>query len=163
MGAVALMRRDDGRRRALLAIVGTSMPLVVVTLAFPEQGTFPYETGDLVVTLIVAALFACAAPRRYAAIRVAACAYAMVAVADFLVPNAVGANYERLALAVSPALLLALARLPRRRWLFVGVVPLLLWQWSAAVPTLVATTGAASSQAGYYRPLVHYFRSQSGV
>jgi hypothetical protein len=163
MAAVALMRRDDGRRRALFAIIGASVPLVVVTLAFPQQGTFPYETNDLVVTLIVAAVFACAAPRHYAVIRVAACAYAMVAVIDFLVPNALGANYERLALAVSPALLLALARLPRRRWLVVGVVPLVLWQWSPAVPTLIASTGASSSDAAYYRPLVHYFRSQSTV
>jgi hypothetical protein len=163
MVAVALMRRDDGRRRALLAIVGASMPLVIVTLAFPQHGTFPYETRDLVVTLIVAATFACAAPRRYAVIRAAACAYGAVAVVDFLLPNALGANYERLALAVSPALLLVLARLPRRRWLVVGVVPLLVLQWSPAVPTLVAATGATSTQATYYRPLVQYFRSQSGV
>jgi hypothetical protein len=162
MGAVALVRGGDRRQRSLVAIAGAATPLVVLTLTYPNQGTFPYKSSDLVVTLMVAALFACAAPRRYAVIRVAACAYGVVAVVDFLVPNALGANYERLALAVSPALLLALARLSGRRWLFLGVVPLLVWQWSPAVPALVAA-GPAGSDAAYYRPLVRYLRSQPGV
>ena len=74
--------------------------LVVLTLTYPNQGTFPYKSSDLVVTLIVAGVVCLRRDRaRYAVIRVVACAYAVVAVVDFLAPMVRAANDERLALA----------------------------------------------------------------
>ena len=52
MGAVALVRGGDRRQRSLVAIAGAATPLVVLTLTYPNQGTFPYTSSDLVVTLI---------------------------------------------------------------------------------------------------------------
>ena len=163
IAAIAIAERGVARWLAVQVGAMAALPLVIATVAFPDPGTFPFPVGDLITTLGVVAALWWIAPHEWRALRVGIFLYGLLAIADFTVPNALGANYQRLALAVSPALALAFATLPRRRWVAFLALPLLGWQWSPALPAISATASAPSSQASYYQPLVAYLEAQHTV
>jgi hypothetical protein len=80
----------------------------------------------------------------------------------FLVPTPVGGNWVRLGpLLAGP--LAAGALLPRRaKALAVVALPLLAWQWSAAVRDLDAARGDPSTRAGYYAGLLAFLEHAPG-
>ena len=163
IAAIAIAECGATRWFAVQVGAMVALPLVIAMVAFPDPGTFPFPVGDLITTLGVVAALWWIAPHEWRAFRVGIFLYGLLAIADFTMPNALGGNYQRLALAMSPALALAFATLPRRRWVVLLALPLLVWQWSPALPAISATVSAPSSQASYYQPLVAYLEAQPTV
>ena len=163
MTATAITGRGPSRRLAVWVGAAAALPLVISIVLFPDPGTFPYSRIDLTATIAVAVVAWCVVPRDWTTLRIGIVLYGIFAAADFAVPNAVGANYQRLALAVGPPLVLALAALPRRRWLTLVALPLLVWQWNPAIPIFTSSADPPSSEASYYQPLVAYLKAQHPI
>jgi hypothetical protein len=160
MAATAITEHGMHRRTAVLVAAAAAVPLVLSAAVFPDPGTFPYSGAAFAATVGTAAAIWLVCPREWRALRVGVVIYGLVAIGDFVIPNALGGNYQRLALALSPALVLASATRPRRRWVALLALPLLVWQWSPALPAFSSAPGAASSHASYYQPVVAYLKAQ---
>ena len=160
MAATAITEHGIHRRAAIQVAAAAALPLVISAAVFPDPGTFPYSGAAFATTVGTAAAIWLVAPREWRALRVGVVIYGVIAIGDFVVPNSLGGNYPRLALALSPALVLASTTLPRRRWVAFLALPLLVWQWSPALPAFSSASGAASSHTSCYQPVVAYLKAQ---
>jgi hypothetical protein len=144
-----------GRRRmGVLLAVGALAPIVVLGLAFPTGGYFPFVfTAFLPVPLFAAAAYVLV-PREERALRAGILIYAGVCVVLFAVHTQVGANAARLgSLFGGPVLALALVG-RRPVALAILALPLLWWQWVAPVRDFAAGQDDPSVTAEYYAPLI---------
>src|SRR5215218_4115726 len=150
-GALAV----TGRRRigALLAVAALA-PIVVLALAFPTPGYFPFVfTAFLPVPLFAVAAFILLPPEERL-LRAGVLIYAALCLVLFAFHTQIGANAARLgSLFGGPILALGLAG---RRPIALAIVtlPLLWWQWVAPVRDFAAGQGDPSVNAGYYQPLI---------
>jgi hypothetical protein len=149
------------RVQALIVVAAALLPVATVAALFPTAGSEPYEPWALVWDLCLCAIVG-AALWRYPVARWGAACFALVAIASFVVPSALGGNVSRLGQYVAGPLL-ACALLPRRRLvLFALAVPLLIWQWVPAVDGIAFAHSDPSTRAAYYQPIVSYLGAQSG-
>ena len=145
-----------GRERMqLFALVGiTAAPLLVMAIAFPSNGPFPFLGIDVVLIVAICAIGYAWLPKSQRALRIGLVLYGLTAIAVFCIPNPIGGNLIRLTVSFGPALVVALASRYRRRALLVLTLPLLVWQWSPAMAAIVASnqdqkaTGEASGWLG---------------
>ncbi len=146
----------------LALVSAATVPMVVIGLAFPEGGQYPYAAGALVRDLGVCVLVFLLVPRTADVVRRGAVLYALLAVAVFLVPNALGGNVSRLAqYAAGPLLVCALW--PHRRKILAAVaLPLLFWQWYPALDGIAFANQDPSTRASFYTPLLTFLRAQPG-
>jgi hypothetical protein len=154
-----------GQRRYRSSLLGlaalSAAPIVVLNLAFVEPGTFPFWGDDFVIVLVLCVLGVLLVPRGCRALRLGILLYAGAAVVLFVVPNALGGNFVRLASAVAPALIVSWCWMPgHRRVLALLVVPVLLWQISPAWAAVASGSAGDASHGSYYQPLVEYLAEQ---
>jgi hypothetical protein len=169
-------------RHAALPIavcIAALLPILALSLAFPEGGWEPFAAGafwpELAAALAVAALLPGgtlgAGGRR--TLRIGACLYALALAVSFLLKTPMGGNAVRLgALFGAPLLVAALwdgeifvgalrggrhtrgARALRGRLLLALLAPLLLyWQLASAIDDQIALAGDPTVQASFYAPL----------
>jgi len=155
--AIALgERRPNGLALAAAALA----PVGALALAFPEGGREPFALSSFWPVLAAGALALALVPRRARTLRAGVVLYALGCAAAFALATPVGGNAVRLgALCAGP--LLALVLWPHRRVaLALVALPLLWWQWTAAVHDVSAASGDPSVRAAYYAPLLAFLRRE---
>jgi hypothetical protein len=156
-GVVAYAIAERNRRGLELAIVAVGVALLVST-AFPEGGTEPFDFSSFQPAILVTVAVFVALPREERLLRYGVAAYALALTAAFLIQSPMGGNATRMgALLLGPALAFGLWR--RQRFGLVLLVPVLIyWQWSPVVRDLEQVRAQASVSAGFYAPLRDYLR-----
>ena len=150
------IRATLGERNRSLAVGGAALlSLLLVSLAFPTPGWFPFAfTAFLPVPLTVLAVLALV-PAEERWLRRGAVAYGALCVVFALVHSPVGANAARLgSLVAGPLVALTLSG---RRPVVLALVaaPLLYWQWVAPVRDFADQSGDPTAQRAYFQPLLH--------
>jgi hypothetical protein len=149
-------RRWEAGGLAVAALV----PIAVVELVFPGQGTFPFSTHNFIGMLVGAAAIAIvAASTRDRALTIGVALYVLAILFAYAVPSALGNNVTRLGISVGVALAVCLARRARpilRLLLVVAVVPILLAQWVPASAALRGKEGDLGTTRAYYQPLLDF-------
>jgi hypothetical protein len=142
------------RSRGLALGLGGLIPILVLNLAFPTGGVEPFVFSAFVAIPLLAALVLWLVPREYAALRIGAVLYALLAVAVFVIDTPLGGNVTRLgALFAGPVL--ALVLWPRGRWVVLAVsLPLVYWQLIAPVRDVHKADGDPSTELAFYEPLL---------
>jgi hypothetical protein len=155
--AMIVSRCESWRKLAPLA-AATVAPTLLLAVAFPEGGSFPFRWSALVFVLGVCAVAAWMLPAHVRVARAGAGLYALACIGAFALPTPLGANVTRLGMYALAPVLIALAS---RRRLLILVVPVLLWwQWSPALDAMVRSSADPSTTAAYYEPLVGFFQQQ---
>ena len=156
------------RARALALLCATLAPLLALVLAFPEGGTQPFVASAFYPPLAGVLALAVLVDREHRVLRAGVVLYALMLIAAYVVPSALGANAGRLgALLAGPlAALVALderdppmAHARGRVWVLAALAPLLVyWQVRAPVADTVAVAGNPSVKASYYAPVLAELR-----
>jgi hypothetical protein len=156
-GVVAYAIAERNRRGLELAIVAVGVALLV-SAAFPEGGTEPFDFSSFQPAILVTVAVFVALPREERLLRYGVAAYALALTAAFLVQSPMGGNATRMgALLLGPALAFGLWR--RQRFALVLLVPVLIyWQWSPVVRDLEEVSAQSSVNAGFYAPLRDFLR-----
>jgi hypothetical protein len=151
----------ESRRRAIEVVGAALVPLALITVWFPDGGTFPYRGVSLVWDLAVCAAVFLAARQRHRAIAWGAVLYGTCSMAAFVVHSALGGNVARLGQFIAGPLLACLLW-PRRRILVAALaVPLVIWQWAPTVDAMTQSPSDPSTQRAYYTGVVSYLSSQA--
>jgi hypothetical protein len=150
---------DSGdRRRAALLTLAALVPIVALTVVFPEGGSQPFVGSAFYPALAGVLVVGLAIPADQRTLRVGVAVYALVLIGSFLVPSAVGGNADRLgALATGPVAACALygASVSWRRWALLALAaPLLYWQANAPVTDFVSTVDNRGVERSYYAPVI---------
>ena len=143
------------RRAAGLALAACAIgPILLLAVAFPEGGREPFAFSSFWPVLAFAAAALVLVPRGERTLRTGIVLYALGCIGAFALHTPVGGNAVRLgALCAGP--IVALVLWPRRRRaLLLLALPLLWWQWTAAVDDVRTASGDRTVQASYYRPLL---------
>ena len=157
------------RRRGLALAAAALAPVLLLTLAFPEGGSHPFQVRYLLPVVAIAAVGVALLPREEGMVRAGVALYALVAVALFVVETPVGGNVTRLgALFGGPVLACALiARRPtligrRPAMLALAALALAWWQLYPPVRDVANASGDPSVRAAFHRPLVEEIRRRGG-
>jgi hypothetical protein len=151
-----------GRATSATVAAAAVLPSLLLGLAFPEGGTFPFVASafwpSLAATLVLLALV----PRDERAVRAGVAATAALLVVAYVIDSPMGGNAVRLgALLAGPVAVLALW--PRRRVTLLLIAPALVyWQWQTPVDDWIRASGDPSVQASYYEDLIGFFASRPG-
>ena len=155
------LRPLDPSVRPCIALAAASLlPILALSLAFPEGGHEPFSPSLFWMTLSGVVLFALLLPRgplsirAHRIVRVGAALYALALIGSFVIATPLGGNAARLAPALA-APLVAGVLWERRRLTLLALAPLLLY-WQLVTPThdLAASAGNPSTSAAYYAPLL---------
>jgi hypothetical protein len=172
-----------GRRRGwLIATAGVSLGFILlIGVAFPGTGPFPFPWTSLVVTELLCLTALTPLVRTTPAVRLGALFYAAASLFSFIVPNPLGGNAPRLAESIGVPLLAcfltapgpALTRLtPARvvskltggrtlelgpKWRVAAValiVPFAVWQWAPSRSVVTSPSSDPELQQSFYQPLL---------
>jgi hypothetical protein len=156
-GVVAYALAERSRRGIELAPVAVGMTLLM-SAAFPEGGTEPFDASSFEPAILVALAVFIALPPQERLLRYGVAAYGAALAAAFLIQSPMGGNATRMgALLLGPALAFGLWR--RQRFALILLVPVLVyWQWSPVVRDLEEVRAQPSVDAGYYAPLRDFLR-----
>ena len=150
----------DRRAVAAAVVLAAVVPIGVLELLFPGQGTFPFSTHNFVGMLVGAGSIAVvAAATRERALTIGAAFYLLVMLVAYSVPSALGNNVTRMGISVGAALAVCLAWKARpnaRVLLGLAVAPVLLAQWVPASAALRGAEGDLGVTAAYYQPLLRF-------
>jgi hypothetical protein len=165
--ACAAARFDEERRlRAVVAPLGVAaaalVPVLILTVLFPEGGSEPFTFATLWPIPVIAVVALVALPRRDTALRVGIVLYVLGCLLAYAITSPVGSNAARLApLLAGP--IAALVWWPKRRALLLAVlVPTFYIQWQAPVRDARTAWGDPSTDAGYYQPVLRFLEHQRG-
>jgi hypothetical protein len=160
LAGVAIGLAGERARGAWLAI-GAAVPIVVLNLAFPVGGEEPFVFDAFIAVPLLAVAVVWLVPPEFRALRIGVLLYAALALAVFVIPNALGGNVTRLgALLAGPVL--ALVLWPRGRLVVAAVaIPLLYWQLIAPVRDVAKATGDPATERSFYEPLLAELRGLS--
>ncbi|MBS1848263.1 MAG: hypothetical protein JST73_08280 [Actinobacteria bacterium] len=153
LGAMLLAEPVDRAARSV-ALAATAAPLVVSLVLFGKSGAQPFLVGSLAVVLASCLVGWFFLPSTERVIRFACVIYGVGAIATFLVPNPLGGNIVRLAGCVAAPIAIVMVRPDRRKVVAVGVVGMIVWQWTPAVSGLISSSGDPSRHEAYFTPLV---------
>jgi hypothetical protein len=155
--AVAYAVAERTRRGLELAAVCVGVTLLVST-AFPEGGTEPFDFSSFQPAILVTVAVFLALPRQERLLRYGVAGYGLALTAAFLIQTPMGGNATRMgALLLGPALAFGLWR--RQRYVLLLLVPVLVyWQWSPVVRDLDEVRAQPSVTAGFYAPLRDFLR-----
>jgi hypothetical protein len=158
-GVVAFAIAERSRRGLELAVVSVGVALLI-SAAFPEGGTEPFDFSSYEPAILVAIAVFVALPPEERLLRYSVAAYGAALTAAFLVQTPMGGNATRMgSLLLGPVLAFGLWR--RQRFALVLLVPVLIyWQWSPVVRDLEEVNAQPSVSAGYYAPLIDFLRGQ---
>jgi hypothetical protein len=158
-GIVAYAIAERSRKGLELAVITVGVALLI-SAAFPEGGTEPFDFSSFEPAILVAIAVFVALPPEERLLRYGVAAYGTALAAAFLVQSPMGGNATRMgSLLLGPVLAFGLWR--RQRFALVLLVPVLIyWQWSPVVRDLEEVNAQPSVKAGYYAPLVDFLRGQ---
>lgn len=147
-----------GTRRAVgIALAAAALaPVALLALAFPEGGTEPFVLSAFWPVLAFAALALALLSREDRTLRAAVVLYALGCTAAYVLATPVGGNATRLgALCAGPIAALVWWR---RRTLVLALMalPLLWWQWSAAIDDVHTASGDPTVHLAYHAPLLAF-------
>jgi hypothetical protein len=152
----------DRRRWWPVALAAAAIvPAVALAVAFPEGGSFPFVPSSFWPALAAAIAVFFALPRDARVIRIGAGLYALAMVASFAFSTPMGGNVVRLGALFAGPIVAALLWRRDRRTLALLAVPLLYWQWVAAVDDWARSSGDASVHERYYAGMLGFLESQS--
>jgi hypothetical protein len=156
-GVVAYAVAERSRRGLELAVISVGVALLV-SAAFPEGGTEPFDFSSFEPAILVAIAVFVALPPEERLLRYGVAAYGVALAAAFLIQSPMGGNATRMgSLLLGPVLAFGLWR--RQRFALVLLVPVLIyWQWSPVVRDLEEVSAQPSVTEGYYAPLVDFLR-----
>ncbi len=157
---------EQRRLRAALpgvaAIVGSLLPVAMMSIAFPEGGSEPFTLATLWPIPAVALIALLAVPKRERALRIGICLYAIGCIAAFELTTPVGSNAARLGPLVAGPLAALLWWRRHVTWLVAAALPLLWFQWQAPIRDVRTSAGDPSASAAYYQPLLSFLGRQAG-
>jgi hypothetical protein len=158
-GVVAYAIAERSRRGLELAVITVGVA-VLISAAFPEGGTEPFDFSSYEPAILVAIAVFVALPPQERLLRYGVAAYGAALTAAFLIQTPMGGNATRLgSLLLGPILAFGLWR--RQRFALILLVPVLVyWQWSPVVRDLEEVSAQPSVSAGYYAPLIDFLRGQ---
>jgi hypothetical protein len=158
-GVVAYAIAERSRRGLELAVVTVGVALLI-SAAFPEGGTEPFDFSSYEPAILVAIAVFVALPPEERLLRYGVAVYGAALSGAFLIQSPMGGNATRLgSLLLGPILAFGLWR--RQRFALILLVPVLIyWQWSPVVRDLEEVNAQPSVSAGYYAPLVDFLRGQ---
>ncbi len=147
-------------RRGLALTVAALLPILVLSVAYPEGGYEPFARSALwpaaVGVILIALLLPRGplSPRAHRALRAGAALYALSLIAAYAIHTPMGGNAARLGpLLAAP--LLAGVLWDRRRVTLLLLAPMLLyWQLVTPVRDLSSIAGDPSVHASYYAPVL---------
>ncbi len=156
---VAYAIAERSRKGLELAVVAVGVALLI-SAAFPEGGTEPFDFSSFEPAILVAIAVFVALPPEERLLRYGVAVYGAALAAAFLIQTPMGGNATRLgSLLLGPILAFGLWR--RQRFALVLLVPVLIyWQWSPVVRDLEEVNAQPSVSAGYYAPLVDFLRGR---
>ncbi|MCP9489523.1 MAG: hypothetical protein MSC31_06560, partial [Solirubrobacteraceae bacterium MAG38_C4-C5] len=161
-GVLASRGRQGTHRRS--ARRGASDQTAVALLVlFPQPGTEPFAASAFWPALAAAVAVALLVPREVRALRAGAVVYAVLLVAAFAVPNALGGNATRMgALVAGPALVAA--AWDHRRWAVALLAPAFVyWALYPPIRDWERAAGDPAVEASFHAPLVGFLRAQGGA
>ena len=152
-------------RRVVGAIVAAAavLPVLAIAAAFPDPGVFPYAPWAFGFDLAVCAVFALVMWREAPVLRVAAGLYALLLVAAFVVPTALGGNVSRLGQFAAGPLIACVLWRRHRAALPLLAIPLLVWQWAPAIDGIAVSGKDPSTDPAYHQPLVQQITARSAL
>jgi hypothetical protein len=158
-GVVAYAIAERSRRGLELALIAVGMA-VLMSSAFPEGGTEPFDFSSYEPAILVTIAVFVALPVEERLLRYSVAAYAVALTAAFLIQTPMGGNATRMgSLLLGPVLAFGLWR--RQRLYLILLVPVLIyWQWSPVVRDLEQVSAQPSVKPGFYAPLIDYLRGQ---
>jgi len=158
-GVVAYAVAERRRRGLELAVVTVGVALLM-SAAFPEGGTEPFDMSSYEPAILVAIAVFVALPPEERLLRYGVAAYGLALTAAFVMHTPMGGNATRMgSLLLGPALAFGLWR--RQRFALILLVPVLIyWQWSPVVRDLEEVSAQPSVKPGFYAPLVDFLRGQ---
>jgi hypothetical protein len=156
-GVVAYAIAERSRKGLELAVAAVGVALLV-SAAFPEGGTEPFDFSSFEPAILVAIAVFVALPPEERLLRYGVAGYGLALTAAFLIQTPMGGNATRMgSLLLGPVLAFGLWR--RQRFALVLLVPVLIyWQWSPVVRDLEEVSAQPSVSAGYYAPLIDFLR-----
>jgi hypothetical protein len=156
-GVLAFAIAERSRKGLELAVVAVGMA-VLVSAAFPEGGTEPFDFSSFEPAILVAIAVFVALPPEERLLRYGVAAYAAALAAAFLIQTPMGGNATRMgSLLLGPVLAFGLWR--RQRFALILLIPVLIyWQWSPVVRDMEQVSAQPSVSPGYYAPLVDFLR-----
>lgn len=157
--AWALVGANTDRRWLLFTAGASVAPVLIVAVAYPQGGMFPFRWTALMWTLVVCAGVALLVPSGARLVRVTAGLYALAALGAFFVPTPLGANITRFGMYAAGPVLFATVPLSRRVVLSVAAAIIAWWQWSPAFDAIFRAGRDPSTSEAYYRPLVDYLKA----
>ncbi len=146
----------------LATIVGSLLPVLMLSVAFPEGGSEPFTLATLwpIPAIAIVALFVI--PREDVTLRAGIVLYVLGVIAAFALTTPVGSNAARLAPLVAGPLAALLWWRRHPAWLAAAALPLLWLQWQAPIRDVSTAAGDPSVSASYYQPLLAFLSRQSG-
>jgi hypothetical protein len=160
LGAVAASRSRREITKPALAIVGVGAAGAVLWRMFPGGGRFPFSTIELLAALTFCGLGFALTWRveRARILRSFFAVYAVVCLAAYVVPSALGENVARLRFAALPlaVLTLSLRRWRPRPYAIVALVLALAWNATPLAYSYFRTSSDLSASAAYWRPVVGF-------
>jgi hypothetical protein len=137
-------------------------PAVVLAVAFPEGGTFPFVPSSFWPALAAVAAALVVVPRDARLVRIGAALYGLAMIASFAFATPMGGNVVRLGALFAGPVLAALLWRRDRRALALLVLPLLYWQWVAPVDDWARVSDDASVHERYYDGLLGFLATRGG-
>jgi hypothetical protein len=158
-GVIAYAIAERSRRGLELAVITVGVALLI-SAAFPEGGTEPFDFSSFEPAILVAIAVFVALPPEERLLRYGVAVYGAALAGAFLIQSPMGGNATRLgSLLLGPILAFGLWR--RQRFALILLVPVLVyWQWSPVVRDLEEVNAQPSVSAGYYAPLIDFLRGQ---
>jgi hypothetical protein len=162
LGALNQERTPRAALPGIAVIAAAAIPVLALSVAFPEGGTEPFAFSALWPIVLVSVLVIPAIPRRDAALRVGAALYSVGCLAAYAIPTPVGSNATRLGPLIAGPLV-ALLWWRRRAVALLAVAPVLLYlQWQAPVRDVRTADDNSEVTFSYFQPIMTYLSRQPG-
>jgi hypothetical protein len=164
---VATTTVDRDARRCLGVATAALVPILILTLAYPEGGYEPFAPSAFWPALAGVALIALLypqgplSPRGRAAMRGGAALYALALIAAFAIHTPMGGNAARLGPLLAGPLLAGVLWEARRALLLALTPALLYWQLVTPIRDYSSIASDPSVHASYYAPLLSELRGLS--
>jgi hypothetical protein len=151
-------------KRGLALMGGALLPILVLSLTYPEGGFEPFAASAfwpaLGAVVLIALLLPLGplAPRGRRVLRIGAALYALALVGAFAIHTPMGGNAARLGPLLAAPLLAGVLWDRRRKTLLLLAPLLLYWQLVTPIHDLASVSGDPSVHASYYAPLLAELR-----
>ena len=139
------------------------IPVLILSVAFPEGGTEPFTFPVLWPILLIAAVMLVALPKGEWVLRMGVILYALGCLTSYAVASPVGSNVSRLGPLLAGPIAALLWWRRRPVWLLAVALPLLYIQWQAPVRDVRTSANDPSDNVAYWKPLLSFLRGQSGA